>query len=68
MLYLVGIGRERFSSVVLTTKGWAACGIRPAQRLSVLYQRVSVFRSSKQISAATDDSTLSVVYFIPISR
>jgi hypothetical protein len=49
-------------------KGWAAYEIRPVQRLSVLYQRVSVSRSSKQISAATDDNTLSVVYFIPISR
>jgi hypothetical protein len=68
MLYLAGIGRERFSLVVLTTKGWDTCGIRPARRLSVLYQRVSVFRSSKQISAATDDSSLSVVYFIPTSR
>jgi hypothetical protein len=68
MLYLAGIGRERFSSVALMTKGWAACEIRPARRLSVLYQRVSVSRSSKQISVATDDNTLSVVYFIPISR
>jgi hypothetical protein len=68
MLYLAGIGRERFSSVALMTKGWAACGIRPARRLSVLYQRVLVSRSSKQISAATDDSISSTVYFIAISR
>jgi hypothetical protein len=37
-------------------------------RLLVLYQRVSVSRSSKPILAATDDSTSSVVCFIPISR
>jgi hypothetical protein len=42
--------------------------IRLVRRLLVLYQRVSVSRSSKQISAAIDDSTSSVVYFIPISR
>jgi hypothetical protein len=57
-----------FSSVASMTKGWAASGIRPVRRLSVLYQRVLVSRSLKQISAATDDSTSSVVYFIPISR
>jgi hypothetical protein len=68
MLYLAGIGRERFSSVALMMKGWATYEIRPVRRLSVLYQRVSVSRSSKQISAATDDNTLSVVYFIPILR
>jgi hypothetical protein len=68
MLYPAGIGRERFSSVALMTKGWAAYEIRLARRLSVLYQRVSVSRSSKQISAATDDNTLSVVYSIPILR
>jgi hypothetical protein len=68
MLYLADIGREHFSSVALMTKGWAVCGIRPVRRSLVLYQRVSVSRSSKQISAATNDNTLSVVYFIPISR
>jgi hypothetical protein len=66
MLYLAGTGRERLSLVALMMKGWAAYDIRPARRLSVLYQRVSVSRSSRQISAATDDNTLSVVYFIPI--
>jgi hypothetical protein len=67
-IYLADIGLEHFSSVALMTKGWAACGIKLVRRLSVLYQRVLVSRSSKQISAATDDSTSSVVYFIPISR
>jgi hypothetical protein len=37
-------------------------------KVTVLYQRVSVSRSSKPISAATDDNTSSVVCFIPISR
>jgi hypothetical protein len=68
MLYLADIGREHFSSVALMTKGWVASGIRPVRRLSVLYRRVLVSRSSKQISVATDDSTSSVVYFIPILR
>jgi hypothetical protein len=68
MLYLADIGREHFSLVALMMKGWAASGIRLVRRLSVLYQRVSISRSSKQISAATNDSTSSVVYFIPISR
>jgi hypothetical protein len=68
MLYLADICREHFSSVALMTKGRAAYGIRSVRRLSVLYQRVSVSRSSKQISTAIDDSTSSVVYFIPISR
>jgi hypothetical protein len=68
MLYLADIGRERFSSVASMTKGLAASGIRLVRRLLVLYQRVSVSRSSKQISAVTDDSTSSLVCFIPISR
>jgi hypothetical protein len=68
MLYLEDIGREHFSLVASMTKSWAVSRIRLERRLSVLYQRVLVSRSSKQISAATDDSTSSVVYFIPISR
>jgi hypothetical protein len=68
MLYLADIGREHFSSVASMTKGWAVSGIRPVRRLLVLYQRVSVSRSSRRTLAATDDSTSSVVYSIPISR
>jgi hypothetical protein len=63
-----GYGREHFSSVASMTKSWAVSGIRPERRLSVLYQRVLVSRSLKQILAATDDSISSVVYSIPISR
>jgi hypothetical protein len=54
--------------VLSMTKSWDASGIKPERRLLVLYQRVFVSRSSKQTLAATDDSTSSVVYSIPISR
>jgi hypothetical protein len=37
-------------------------------KVIVIYQRVLVFRSLRQTLAATDDSTSSVVYSIPISR
>jgi hypothetical protein len=68
MPYLADIGRGHFSSVVSMTKSWDASGIIPERRLLVLYQRVLVSQSSKQILAATDDSTSSVVYSTPISR
>jgi hypothetical protein len=68
MPYLADIGRGHFSSVVSMTKSWAVSGITLERRLLVPYQRVLVSRSSRQILAATDDSTSSVVYSIPISR
>jgi hypothetical protein len=68
MLYLADIDREHFSSVASMTKSWVVSGIRPVRRLLVLYQKVSVSRSSRWTLAATDDNTSSVVCSIPISR
>jgi hypothetical protein len=72
------VGQELTKAEKEELKEYAiSCGYRPGallfggiddERLSVLYQRVLVSRSSTQISAATDDSTSSVVYFIPFSR
>jgi hypothetical protein len=68
--YAISCGYQpgHYSSVASTMKSWVVSEIIPERRLSVLYQRLLVSRSWRQTLAATDDSTSSVVYFIPISR
>jgi hypothetical protein len=68
MLYPVATSQERCSSAESTKKAYDASEIELERRLSALCRRVLVFRSLRLTSVATDDSILSAVYSILISR
>jgi hypothetical protein len=61
MAFPVAISQEPCSLVGSMKRPLDAFATVPGQRKSTLYRRVSVFRSSKLILAATDDNISSVV-------